>query len=529
MNSHISIVSLRSALFAALIALVGGSTHAAVTGFNGGTGWQANSSGSGPATFSGQQLTITTVNNGTTNSAFFKTPQPDSSFTASFTYTDAANSTRGGDGATFVLQNDPRGASALASGGGSTLGYGATGNDITNSVAVEIHIDSAFSPPIGVALGVNGTVGPYVTPGSVSLYGGDPINVLLSYNGTTLSEQLLDTVSNATYSTSYNVNIPGTVGSLAYVGFTGGSGLDTSTQQITNFSYATPEPTSWVMFALGGLGLWLVVRRRRIARAVCSPALVLPVLVLVALTSSTVRADISGFNGGTGWQTTANNGTNGLASFSGQGVTITTLNATETANSAIYKTEQPTSHFTAAFTYTDAANSSRGGDGATFVLENDPRGASAVGGTGSDLGYGGQITQSVAFEMHIDSLFSPPIGVGLGVNGSTGTYATTGSVNLYSGDPINVVLNYSGTTLNASLTDAITHASYSTSYAVNIGSDVGSMAYVGFTGGEGIDTATQQFSNFTFATPEPTSWVMFAFGGLGLWLVVRRRRAMHLA
>jgi hypothetical protein len=39
----------------------------------------------------------------------------------------------------------------------------------------------------------------------------------------------------------------------------------------------------------------------------------------------------------------------------------------------------------------------------------------------------------------------------------------------------------------------------------------------------GIDTATQQFSNFTFATPEPASWLLMIFGSVGLWIVARRR------
>ena len=107
---------------------------------------------------------------------------------------------------------------------------------------------------------INGSAGTYVTPGSVSLYGGDPINVTLSYNGTTLTEQLLDTISHATYSTSYTVNIPGIVASQAYVGFTGGSGLDASTQEFTNFSFATPEPASWIMLAFGGMALWIIAR-----------------------------------------------------------------------------------------------------------------------------------------------------------------------------------------------------------------------------------------------------------------------------
>jgi hypothetical protein len=67
------------------------------------------------------------------------------------------------------------------------------------------------------------------------------MNVQMSYNGTTLSMTITDATTNATFSTSWTVNIPGTVGgNTAYVGFTGGTGGLTATQEILSWSYAQP-------------------------------------------------------------------------------------------------------------------------------------------------------------------------------------------------------------------------------------------------------------------------------------------------
>ncbi len=68
-------------------------------------------------------------------------------------------------------------------------------------------------------------------------------------------------------------------------------------------------------------------------------------------------------------------------------------------------------------------------------------------------------------------------------------------------------MTYDVTTLNVTITDTITNASASQSYAVNIPSYVGgSYAYVGFTGATGGLTAVQSIKNWTFTPlPEGTS------------------------
>jgi hypothetical protein len=49
---------------------------------------------------------------------------------------------------------------------------------------------------------------------------------------------ITDTVTQATYTTSFTINIPSTVGgNTAYVGFTGGTGVLSATQTILTWTY----------------------------------------------------------------------------------------------------------------------------------------------------------------------------------------------------------------------------------------------------------------------------------------------------
>ena len=61
----------------------------------------------------------------------------------------------------------------------------------------------------------------------------------MSYNGTTLTVVINDTVTNATASQTYTVNIPAIIGGpTGYVGFTASSGGLTAVQQILNWTYS---------------------------------------------------------------------------------------------------------------------------------------------------------------------------------------------------------------------------------------------------------------------------------------------------
>jgi len=248
--------------FAFLLALsfLCSTARAEILGFNSGIGWETNEN----AFFYNSDLFITTVGTGARNSAFYTTPQPISQFVAKFTYIDVVNGNNGqnaGNGATFTLHNDPRGATAVGSGGGSGLGY----SGIKPSVALEINIDSIFTPPVGMALGTNGVINPtFVPTGSVDLRSAHPIEFTLTYDGTTLKTDLLDLVAGTSYSRSFTVDLVGIIGPNAYVGFTGGAGLDTATQVFIDFSFRqVPEPSTMMLGALGVVGLIAVARCRR--------------------------------------------------------------------------------------------------------------------------------------------------------------------------------------------------------------------------------------------------------------------------
>ena len=60
----------------------------------------------------------------------------------------------------------------------------------------------------------------------------------MTYNGATLTVVITDTVTNASATQTYTVNIPAVIGGpTAYVGFTGGTGGSTAIQDILNWSY----------------------------------------------------------------------------------------------------------------------------------------------------------------------------------------------------------------------------------------------------------------------------------------------------
>jgi Legume lectin domain/FecR protein len=151
------------------------------------------------------------------------------SFTASFDY--QANGAA--DGVAFILQDDPRGAAALGD-GGSALGYG--GSDaISPSAAVELNIFDVK----GTAFATDGGTGGYNSTLPVDFWDtGDKIQVVLTYDGSTLTEALTDTVTGNTFSTNYNVDLASILGSdSAFVGFSGATGLAASTQTVSNFNF----------------------------------------------------------------------------------------------------------------------------------------------------------------------------------------------------------------------------------------------------------------------------------------------------
>ena len=98
------------------------------------------------------------------------------------------------------------------------------------SVAIKFDLYSnAGEGPDSTGLYINGAT-PTVpaidlSATGINLHSGHIFNVQLAYNGTTLTEVIIDTVTLASVTETYTVNIPAVVGgAAAYVGFTGGTG-----------------------------------------------------------------------------------------------------------------------------------------------------------------------------------------------------------------------------------------------------------------------------------------------------------------
>lgn len=213
---------------------------------------------------------------------------------------------------------------------------------------------------------------------------------------------------------------------------------------------------------------------------------------------------------GTGWTINNLNSVNA-------GITNGTLLLTDGNNSeyatAFYNTSQYDGGFVAFFTYQMAAGSTTPvADGVTFCLQNAAGGVNAVGGGGGSLGYNG-ITNSSAFEINIYPYAHGGAGIQFATNGltpdttpGTSPYFAPGSINLASGDPINVELYFYQGTYYLHLVDVTTSASYATSvYQGPMRSVIGAdSAYVGFTGATGGDNSVQTISNFRFSyTTQP--------------------------
>ncbi len=218
------------------------------SGFNS-TGLALN----GLAKLNGTRLRLTDGGGFEASSAFYTTPVNVQSFTTNFSFQMTSAQA---DGMTFVIQNGA--ATSLGQAGGG-LGY----DGIGNSVAVKFDIFSNAgegTDSTGMYIdGASPTV-PAVdmTSSGVILLSGDVMNVRLSYNGTTLTLTIQDATTLKSFTTSWTVNIPTTVGSTtALVGFTGGTGGTTAIQDVLNWTYSTgsstnPPPTPTNLVATAG-------------------------------------------------------------------------------------------------------------------------------------------------------------------------------------------------------------------------------------------------------------------------------------
>ncbi len=399
----------------------------------------------GSAKINGSALELTDGAGGEAGSAFTTSVVSVAKFTTTFRFHLSAPNA---DGFTFTVQGV--GPTALGSSGGG-LGYGTDGVNpgpvIGTSVAVKFDLYNNSGEGINsTGLYLNGAsptnLGSVNLSGTgIDLHSGDVFSVNLAYNGKTLTETITDTLTGASFTTSYAVNIAGVLGGgNGFVGFTGGTGGLTATQDILSWTYS-------------------------------------PV---------TVSPNFAG-----GFASTSGLQLNGSARVSGSRLRLTDGAGGEAA-SAFTTSSVDASQFATSFTF---QLTNPGADGITFTLQaNDP---SQLGAGGGGLGFQG-IPNSVAVKFDLYNNSGEGVNsTGLYLNGAAPTGAgsvdLTGSgIDLHSGDVFSVSLSYDGSTLTEVITDTATGASFTHTYSVNIVSVLGrSTAFVGFTAGTGGLTATQ--------------------------------------
>lgn len=244
--------------------------HADIAGFNGGSGWTANSNSyaqtAGLPSFSSNSVQLTKADTQwTADSVWFDQKQSLGSFTASFTervtYT-TASSYSPADGIAFVFQD--LGTNAL--GGrlfyGSDLGY----YGIQPSAAVELNVYGGSGTNFYWDGNTGNSTGPaYLSTGSLNLASGDPISVKIVYDSMahTLVESLTDSKASISFSKIYTgVDLASHIGSSsAFVGFTGATGAGSSNQIISDFTFVSSAP-ELLLLGSGILGLGGVIRRK---------------------------------------------------------------------------------------------------------------------------------------------------------------------------------------------------------------------------------------------------------------------------
>lgn len=214
-----------------------------------------------------------------------------------------------------------------------------------------------------------------------------------------------------------------------------------------------------------------------------------------------------GFDGsGLNWTVSEN----GYYVYSPPAITGNILTLTDGAGgenrSAFFNNPQYIGAFTASFVYQAGGN--KAADGAAFCLQDDPRGPSALGGGGGQLGVGPApaIMPSIELELNLYTGNNEKVGYMVETNGLTGSaggngnYLAPGNVQINSGDPIAVTVNYSNPQMTLTFTDAVARTSFTTNLYVGslpqlLGTNI---AYIGFTSADGGASSIQTISDFSF-------------------------------
>lgn len=227
-------------------------------------------------------------------------------------------------------------------------------------------------------------------------------------------------------------------------------------------------------------------------------------IATLVVASVPVNFNSNGVSGnGLGWS--ANQSGTFTSTEITNGLLILTDNGGSEARSFFFNYPQYIGAFEASFIYQIGGNAAA--DGMSFCLQNDPRGAKALGGDGGQFGVGTstQITPSWEIEFNIyqnadgvgyNVFTNGAIGVNMPLIMNPGAYSLTNGDN---GDPLAVSLVYLSGQMTMTVTDTVNSAGMSTTFPADIQTAVGAeTAYVGFTGGDGGSVSTQTISDFSF-------------------------------
>ncbi|MBW4524920.1 MAG: hypothetical protein KME18_06945 [Phormidium tanganyikae FI6-MK23] len=462
--------------------------------FSGATGLALN----GNASLNSGALQLTPDASLQRGSAFWNTPltlSGNASFSTNFQLQiTGSKGTNGGDGMTFMLQNSSQGTTALG-GIAGLLGYSSIDNSLAIKFDTWANTDEVSNNYVGVNLnGVSyGAVAGAVAP--VDLNGGKAVNVWIDYNGQTdilsvfvAGDTVTDKPTNPLF--SYGVDLASRLGSQAFVGFSAATGGASNIHRVTKWQLDTS--------------------------AVSPPPPPLPPPPTPGYSTSFNYSDFSTIDGIK---------TNGSTTKSGNALRLTSDQqlqagtAFTTTPIDIYGDTSFNTNFKLQFSGVRGTN---GGDGITFMLQNNGAGANAIGGVGGGLGYNG-ITDSLAIKFDTwqgaGELSNNYVAVLTNGDGTkTYDWADQNNVTYRAQAQAPFDLNGNGTILNAwvdynGVTDNLqvylsntstkpTTALFSTK--IQLSNIVGSQAFVGFSGATGGATSIQDVLNWSFSSSTPT-------------------------
>jgi hypothetical protein len=230
---------------------IGGGDNPTSIDHSGGFANNSDLTRNGSASYSGTVARLTNGGFGQAGTVFTSNRVGVSNFTTTFTFQIRPGTTPMADGMVFIIQGVSPTALGPAGGG---LAYGpdqpGPGRGIRNSVAVKFDIfDNAGEGTNSTGLFSDGRSPTVPETGSgdvlvrldgtgIDLKSTHPFRVDMSYDGATLSVMITDTVTSASATQTYPVNISSKIGSnVAYVGLGGGTGGLSAIQDVMSWTF----------------------------------------------------------------------------------------------------------------------------------------------------------------------------------------------------------------------------------------------------------------------------------------------------